>query len=131
MKKFSLFVFMIVLFAFGLMACAPVPQADSNGAQPVTVDFLAGIAGAILSLAFTYIPGLNDKYGALSKQAKQAVMGVLLIVISLVLFGLACSGFAADFHLGVSCDRVGAVSMFNILLYALMANQSVYVLTRQ
>jgi hypothetical protein len=122
---------MMALFAFIMIACAPVAKADSNGATPVSPEVLAGIAGTILSLAFTYIPGLNDKYDALSKASKQAVMGVLLVIITVAIFGLACSGFAADFNLAVSCDRGGAVSAFNILLAALVANQSVYVLTRK
>jgi hypothetical protein len=37
-------------------------------------ETLAMAAGALLSLAFSYVPGLGDRYGALTPAAKRLVM---------------------------------------------------------
>ena len=49
---------------------------------------LGAISGVVLSLAFAYLPGLNERYAKLSKQYKQTVMGVLLIVINIVIWSV-------------------------------------------
>lgn len=88
-------------------------------------DVLAGAAGMLLSLAFAYLPGLRSKYDAQTPEVKAAVMAVALIVVALVVFGLACANW---FDLGVSCDQPGAEGLLSALLFALVANQSTYLL---
>lgn len=91
----------------------------------------AAIAAVVLSLGFSYVPGLSGWYEKLDKAVKQAVMGGLLIVIAVAVYALACAGFAADFGLAVTCDRPGALVLVNALIAALVANQSAYLITRK
>jgi multisubunit Na+/H+ antiporter MnhG subunit len=89
---------------------------------------LGAISGVVLSLAFAYLPGLNEWYAKLSKQYKQTVMGVLLIVVAVSVFALQCSG-VKDF--GLICSQAGAIQFFEVLIAALVANQSIYPLIKK
>lgn len=91
----------------------------------VNSEFLALIAGAVLSLAFSYIPGLQKIYDRLDGTWKRVVMAGLLLVVSLALFGLGCAGIVS----GVSCDRGGVIQLSQVFISALMANQSVYLIS--
>jgi len=97
----------------------------------MSAESLSGIVGVFLSLMFSYIPGVKDRYANLRASVKQTVMGILLMVFALAVYGLACAGYAADFGLTITCNRTGAVSLINILLAALVANQGTYLLTKK
>jgi hypothetical protein len=57
---------------------------------------------------------------------KRLIMLGLLIAVAAAAFGLACTGFGADFGIAVTCDKAGAVGMIQALLMAVMANQATY-----
>jgi hypothetical protein len=95
----------------------------------MTATELSFVAGALLSLAFSYVPGLNSKFAALEPEKKRLVMLGLLALVSLVVFGLGCAGFAADLGLSVTCDRAGAVGLLKAFLGAVVANQAMYSLS--
>ena len=92
----------------------------------VTPAVLAAIAGAVLSLAFSYIPGLNAKFAVLPSETKSLIMAGLLLAASLAVFGLGCAGIL---QAGIGCDQKGAVQLAFIFISAIMANQSVYALS--
>jgi len=46
------------------------------------VDPLSATAGLVLSLAFSYIPGLSGAYARLSETTKMLVMAVLLAIVA-------------------------------------------------
>lgn len=92
---------------------------------------LAAIAGAILSLLFTYLPWFKNWYEPLSAENKQLVMGVLLVLVAAGVFGLTCLGLADQFGWTLVCDVAGAIGFIKVLIAALMANQSVYLITRK
>jgi hypothetical protein len=103
----------------------------------MNAEQLTIIAGAILSLAFSYIPGLKTSYAApsaepLSAEMKRLVMlGLLLLVVAGV-FGLACSRFGAylsEAGIKVPCDEPGLVGLVCSLVLAVMANQSTHLIT--
>ena len=91
-------------------------------------QLLSGIAGVVLSLAVAYIPGVDAWYAGKDAKAKARVMALLLIVVSAIIFALACAKLAADFGLNVVCDRSSLVSLVKILIAALVANQSAFAL---
>lgn len=93
----------------------------------MSADQLAAIAGVVLSLAFSYIPGLSDWYGALESVYKRLLMAGLLVVVACAVFGLSCGGLVAY----VTCDKAGALGLVNALVAALVANQSTYLLSPQ
>ena len=90
-------------------------------------ELLASIAGIVLSLVFSYIPGIKQWFENLSPAVKQAVMGGLLLVVAAAIFGLSCLGI----EVGVSCSAEGALGLLRLLIAALVANQSVYLITKK
>jgi len=91
----------------------------------ITPEWLALIAGALLSLLFSYVPGLSDWFAKLDGTHKRLVMLALLAVVTGVAFGLGCAGVLG----GVACDQAGAVSVLYAFVLALVANQGVYNIT--
>jgi hypothetical protein len=97
----------------------------------MTSESIAAIAGIVLSLAFSYIPGLKTWYDSQTPQARSLVMLGALAVVSAGVFGLACAGFAADLGLPVTCDQTGAIGLVKAFVIALVANQTTYTATRR
>ena len=93
----------------------------------MSVEQLAAIAGAVLSLAFSYIPGLDEGFANLEPTHKRLIMGGLLVVVAVAVFGLSCGNLLAS----VTCDKQGALGLVNVLIMALIANQSVYQITKK
>lgn len=91
---------------------------------------LAALAGLILSLLFSYVPGLKSWFDAKTTVEKQEFMGGLLVVIAAVIFGLACAGLGASLGIGIECSISGAWGFLQVLIAALVANQSVYLITK-
>jgi len=95
----------------------------------MSVETLTAIAGAILSLAFSYLPGLNRWYQALDGTAKRLLMLAVLTVTAFAVYALACTPYAGLLQIPLTCDAAGAISLLRLLLSALIANQAVYSLT--
>ncbi|RPJ29470.1 MAG: hypothetical protein EHM33_01070 [Chloroflexi bacterium] len=93
----------------------------------MTVEQLGSIAGVILSLAIAYIPQLAEWYGKFDTAGKARVMGILLVVAALGVFGLSC----ANVFMLVACTVEGAKDLLGILIAALVANQASFVLLVQ
>lgn len=92
---------------------------------------LSLIAGAVLSLLFSYVPGLSDWFDKLDGVYKRLVMALLLLAVSLGIVGLACAGLAADFGLVTTCDRTGVIAVLQAFLIALAANQTMYAISKK
>jgi hypothetical protein len=91
----------------------------------VTTELLASIAGIVLTLAFSYIPGLNAAFDKLAPTTKRLTMAVLLLVVAVAVFGLSCGNVIAS----VTCDRAGLIGLVNVFIAALIANQAAYALS--
>lgn len=85
----------------------------------LTPEVLAGIIGVILSLSFSYIPGLNVKFAALEPTHKRLIfLGLALATVAAV-FGLSC----ANVIIGFSCDKLGIISALKIFGATAIASQ--------
>ncbi len=93
----------------------------------MSAEGLASIAGVVLSLVFSYVPGVKGWFEVLDKAYKQLIMGILLVVVAVGVFGVACSGWL---DVGVVCSQEGAIGLIQTLIAALVANQAVYLITR-
>lgn len=93
----------------------------------MNADSLGALLGVVLSLAFSYVPGLNGWFDGLEKSAKQAWVGVFLVLIAGGVFAASCAGLA-DY--GVACTKEGALGFIQVLIAALVANQSTYLITK-
>lgn len=87
--------------------------------------FLSQIAGVLLSLAFSYVPGLREWYDGFDSPRKALFMAGLLFLAASVIFAAACGGIYAT---GISCTQDGALSLIKVFIAALIANQGAYAL---
>ena len=87
---------------------------------------LSLIAGSVLSLIFSYVPGLNAAFAGKSAEVKRLIMLGLLALVAAGVYGLACTGYGAQFGLAVTCDQSGLVALLGSLLVAAIANQATY-----
>ena len=97
----------------------------------MSADLLASVLAIVMSLAFSYVPGLNDWYAALDRKYKQLVMGAGLLVIAASVFGLSCAGLGSQFGIDLACSQDGAIALLKLLIDALIVNQGTYLLTRK
>jgi hypothetical protein len=93
----------------------------------MTVEILARYAGVALSLLIAFVPPVARWYEAQSAQTKLGVMGGLLALMAVMIFGLSCAGWFADFTAGVTCDQAGIEALVTIFINALVANQLTYI----
>lgn len=93
----------------------------------MTAEQLSSIAGIVLSLIFTYVPGVREWWEPLAGSVKQMIMGLMLILVAIGAFALSCANVIA----GAVCDRDGAIGLLWTLIAALVANQSTYLITRK
>jgi hypothetical protein len=97
----------------------------------MTAQLLSAIAGVVLSLAFSYIPGLNTKFAAFDVQTKKLSMLGLLVVVAAGVFGLACTKYGVMLGIPLACTEAGGVELLKILGAAAIANQATFQLTPQ
>jgi uncharacterized protein YacL len=128
MKKFSrVFATVVLVILLTLMLAFPVLAASPGETSPgmmftTTPEMLALIAGVVLSLIFSYVPGLNTKFAALDPTYKRLIMLGILVLTAGAIFGLSCASVLT----GVTCDQPGLMQMVTILILAVIANQSAY-----
>jgi len=94
----------------------------------LTSELLVSIAGIVLSLLFSYIPGLRVWFAALAAEKKQLIMLGALIIVTGGVFGLGCAGVL---DIGIPCDKGGVIAIIRLLILALIANQSTYLISPQ
>jgi hypothetical protein len=92
---------------------------------------LALFAGVVLSLLFSYIPGLNTWFAALDSSVKRLWMLALLLLVGLSVVGIACAGFGASLGISVTCDQAGFIGVLKAFVAAMIANQAAYAVTPQ
>lgn len=92
----------------------------------MTSEQLTAIAGALLSLAFSYVPGLRRRYEPLTETAKRLVMLVLLLLVAAGVYGLACTHWGVLLEIGITCDKPGLRRLVWALVLAIMANQATF-----
>lgn len=127
------FVIVSVLVALVALLIPAVALAASRNAQvelpPLSPELLAMVAGAILSLGLSYIPGLNSWYAGLAEDVKKFIMLVLLAVASIGVLAVSCAPLLGMVF--VECTTAGAVQVLVVFIAALIANQSVHRISPQ
>jgi hypothetical protein len=95
----------------------------------MTPESLSIIAGILLSLAASYLPGFSAWFAALDATYKRLLMLACLAAAAAASFGLACipgSPLAT-----VTCDQPGAWTIAQAFVAAAIANQTTYLLSPQ
>ncbi len=93
----------------------------------MTSDTLSAAAGILLSLAFSYLPGLRGWYANQAPEHRALVMLAALLLAGLLVFGLSCAGLQPI----VPCSQSGAWSLVTAFVSAAIANQATYSLTKR
>jgi len=95
----------------------------------MNADTLMFMAGAVLSLLFSYVPKLESWYKSLDSVAMRLWMLLLVFVVAVGYFALTCSRLieASD----VFCTQEGAKAMIRYFFEALIANQITYMVSPQ
>lgn len=91
----------------------------------MNAELLGSIAGIVLSLVFSYVPKLKDKFNALEGDYKRLVMLGALLLSAAGVMGVSCAGW---YDL-VACDQAGLLKLVEIFIIAAISNQSAYALT--
>jgi len=91
---------------------------------------ILAIVGAVIQLLFKYFPKLSPWY---EKQSQKALIMVgVILVVSLVYFGLGCVAFlAVKLGIQVACTLDGAVDLAIAFGTILGSQQITYLLTRK
>lgn len=87
---------------------------------------LAGLAGVLLSLLFSYVPGAEDWFSARPPVHKRLIMLGMLILASLLLMAAACTNL---YDVGLLCNQQGVTDLVRLFLVAFVSNQSTYVMS--
>lgn len=86
------------------------------------------VAGALLSLGFAYVPGLAEAYEKLSSVLKVSIMGGLMLLAAVAIFGLSC--YTAAPYAGLPVCEAGLIwrlgEVLALALLGLAGNQGVY-----
>lgn len=88
-------------------------------------DLFSMIIGIMVSLIFSYVPGVATRFNALTSTQKSLVMLVLALVVAASIFGLSC-GKIID---SVTCDLTGIKGLAWIFISYLIANQTTHVIS--
>ena len=94
----------------------------------ISAEELCVAAGVLLSLGFSYVPGLNEWFGALAPTRKRLVMLAGLLLVTGGVFALSCLQAPLGLE-KVTCTQAGAWGLLRALAMAAIANQSAYALT--
>jgi hypothetical protein len=94
----------------------------------VSSELIVSIAGVVLSLLFSYIPGLRTWYAALITETKQLIMLGLLVLVTTAIFVLGCYGILST---GIACDKFGAIALIQMLIVGIVSNQAAYLISPQ
>ena len=89
-------------------------------------DLILGVASALLSLAFSYVPGLKTHYDLYEPEQKRLIMGACLLIATAAIYGASC----LDLWPAVACTSLGIKELVQGMLWAIVTNQSVYRITK-
>lgn len=85
---------------------------------------IAATAGALLSLLFNYVPGLNTRFDRLSPDMQRTVMGVVLLVSAIGMALWQCSDQSASVISAMCEGGINWRAVLTNTVFALVGNQS-------
>lgn len=96
----------------------------------MSAELLAAVAGALISLLCSYVPGLSDWYAAQDGTHKRLWMLAALCIVAAGSLGLSCLGIAQAGGVALpACTTGGIQALVEALVIALAANQATYLIS--
>lgn len=95
-------------------------------------ETLTLLAGAVISLACSYVPGLAPRFEELAPESKRVILLVLLAAVTAGVYIGACSPIIHPYipYLTTTCDQAGVGLAIRTFFLAAIANQTTYALTK-
>jgi hypothetical protein len=103
---------------------------ETSPTLSLTPELLCSIAGILLSLLASYLPGFSAWFDQLETIHKRLLMLGLLACATAAIVGLSCAGLGQAFGLPAACDRSGSTLAVQAFILALVANQGAYLITK-
>lgn len=91
----------------------------------LTPETLSALAGVVLSLFFSYVPGANTWYAAQAPVSKRLIMAGLLLVVAIFSVLLSCSSILPL----IVCEKAGFLAIAQVFVAALIANQTAFLIS--
>ncbi len=95
----------------------------------MTPEYLSSLAGILLSLLASYLPGFSAWFDNLEPNLKRLFMLPLLLAVAIGSYGVACAGWAGLVDPLVSCNTAGLAAIAKAFVAALIANQAAYAIS--
>lgn len=95
----------------------------------MSAESLSLIAGTVLSLIFSYIPGAKEWFLQFNGQGKRLIMLALISLSAGIVFGLSCWGWGFEFGITLICNQTGLFGLVRQVVLAIIANQSIYAIS--
>jgi hypothetical protein len=96
----------------------------------MTATQLSTISAIVLSLVFSYVPGIKEAWDTQDGIKKRLWMLLCLVIVTAASFGLACLPLFADL-VKVQCTQTGAVALLTAFVQAVIANQATFLISPQ
>ena len=88
-------------------------------------NILLAVAGILLSLVFSYVPGAATWFNKKDTTKQRLWMLLFLVVAACGAYGLSCAKIIG----GVACDWPGAIEIGKAFVFAAIANQTTNLLS--
>lgn len=92
-------------------------------------EYLPVLVGILISLIFSYFPGVQSWYDWHTGDQKRVIMLAALLTVGVVYFLLSCTAWAARLGIVVACTTDGAYLVLVAFTNAIIANQTTHLLT--
>jgi hypothetical protein len=89
----------------------------------LTAATISAVAGIVLSLAFSYVPGLSHWFDAQTGTTKRLVVLASLVVVTAGALAIGCTGILPSSTVCTTATITDAIAAF---IAALVASQSAY-----
>jgi hypothetical protein len=93
-------------------------------ANSLSASAIAAVAGAVLSLLFNYIPGLNTAFDRLSADKQRMVMGLVILVTAVGMAIWQCSDSTSSSAISYCQNGMDWRVILQNAVFALIGNQS-------
>lgn len=113
---------------------------ETNHTSALTPELLSSIAGVLLSLLASYLPGFSTWFDRLSATHKRLLMLGVLAAVTTAIVGLTCAGLGQPLglpaiglpatSLPAACDQGSVTLALQSFILALVANQSAYLISK-
>jgi hypothetical protein len=94
----------------------------------ITSDILAGAAGVLLSLTFSFVPGIAPWLAAKDPVWKRLTVLVAVVLVAAGAFGLSCAN-VTGLPFTLQCTASGAVGLVEAVIVCLVTSQATNAIT--